>query len=220
MRSICDLQLFATEHVERCRFRSDPKRPYVSRAVSCHQQETVFLKRYDLSVWAGTRKWFEALVNRCELIEKITQGRTRFYFSGAILYRISVPARGLNRFETPCRMTYGAYAKLVQTIANAHELGVVHGDICARNISVRADEVDIFDWEPILLAPGAVPSKVPVPANIPDPRRWLGACGLIALVKEKASVYEVDYQGLVNIRTHFCEKTMGQKNAGLHREST
>ena len=207
-----DFQLFAAEHLERCCFRRDPKRPYISRAVFCYQSATVYLKRYDLSVWAGTRKWFLELFARCELIEKITHGHTRFIFSNRVLYRISVPVQGLQGCGLSFRLTSCAYGKLVQTIVNAHALGVVHGDISARNINARADGLDIFDWEPILLAPGAASSKVPVPEYLTDPRCWLGSCDLLARVKEKASVYEIDYQGLVNIRTHFCEKAMGRKN--------
>jgi hypothetical protein len=204
MRSVCDLQWPPLEHIKRSRFRTDPKRPYIAGAVSCHLRETVFLKRYDLSAWAGTRQWFRELSVRCDLIEKITQDRTTFLLSKTTLYRISFPVQGLHRCGSTFRISDGAYAQLVQKIIDAHTLGVVHGDITARNIRARAEYIDIFDWEPILLAPGVGPAKEPVPKFISDPPRWLGAWDLLPQVREKASVYEIDYQGLVNIRKHFC----------------
>lgn len=208
MHRVCDLQLPPVEHIKRSRFRTDPKRPYISGAVSCHFRETVFLKRYDLSAWAGTSQWFRELSLRCDLIEKITKGRTIFLLSSKTLYRISVPVQGLLRCGSTNRITDCAYAKLVQIILDAHALGVVHGDVSARNIRFRADCVDIFDWEPILLAPELGPAKAPVPEYISDPRRWLGACDLLPLVKEEARACEIDYQGLANIRKYHCENTI------------
>jgi len=216
MHNVRNLQLTAVERIERCRFRTDPKRPYISGAVSCHFRETVFLKRYDLSAWAGTRQWFKALSLRCDLIEKITNGRTMFLRSSAILYRISVPVQGLLRCGSTHQLTDCAYANLVRIILDAHALGVVHGDISARNIRSRADCVDIFDWEPILLAPKIGPAKAPVTDYISDPRSWLGACDLLPQVKEKVSVYEIDYQGLANIKKYYCENNIGQ-NPSLYR---
>jgi hypothetical protein len=206
-----DLEQFGAERFEKFRFWRDPRRPYLARAVSHSLGKTVFLKRYDLSVWSGTNKWLEKVIHRCELIEQISEGRTRFILFGAMLHRISVPVLGLRRCRASCPMTAVAYTKLVKTIVDAHSHGVIHGDVSARNIRARAENMDLFDWEPILLAPGAGPAKEPVPDYIPDPRRWLGACELLAQVGKKANVCEIDYQGLANIRKHFCETAIDQK---------
>jgi len=73
-----NLDVVTAEHVIKCRFVQDPRRPYISRAVSRVLEKTLFLKRYDISVWSGTMKWLDQLMFRCALIERIADfGKSR-----------------------------------------------------------------------------------------------------------------------------------------------
>lgn len=196
MNFCSDPSLLTATQMVMCRFVKDPRRPYLARAVSRRLGRTVFLKRYDLSVWSGTTKWLDRVMARCVLIEHITKGKTRFYFSRGVLTRMSVVAEGFHLCGTSLPLSTEAHSELSQLVTDAHSLNLPHGDIARRNLRAGAASIDLFDWEPILLGPGPGAATEPVPSHITEPHRWLGGCDLITLVKPGAPVFELDCAGL------------------------
>lgn len=182
--------------VPNVRFAPDPRRPYIGRARGFGPDGPLFLKRYDLSAWSGTRVWRDRLGARCALIEQVTGGRTRFRLDGDLLFRVSRPAGGLTDTGRDRAISPAALAALTGTLETAHATGLCHGDVTRRNLIAGESGADLFDWEPILVAPGPAPATDPAPDRITDPTRWLGGCDLIGLVDPAAPVADLDLIGL------------------------
>ena len=73
-----------------------------------------------------------------------------------------------------------------------------HGDggSVPRNLAAAGDEVDLFDWEPILVRPSHIPATEVVPAFASAPSRWLGGSDLLRLGMPRISPFELDQLGL------------------------
>lgn len=182
--------------VPHVRFAPDPRRPYIGRARGFGPDGPLFLKRYDLTAWSGTRVWRYRLGARCALIERVTGGRTRFRLDGDLLFRISRPAAGLTDTGRDRVMSPDAVTALTRTLEAAHAAGLAHGDVTRRNVIAGEAGADLFDWEPILVAPGPAPSADPAPDRVTDPSRWLGGCDLIGLLEPGARTRDLDLIGL------------------------
>ena len=182
--------------IPKVRFAPDPRRPYIGRARGLGPDGALFLKSYDLSAWSGTRAWRDRLGARCRLIERVTGGLTRFRLDGEVLIRIARPADGLTDTGRDLAISPAALAALTRTIEAAHAAGLRHGDVTRRNVIAGEAGADLFDWEPILVAPGPAPAKDPAPDRVTDPTRWLGGCDLIGLVEPGGAVTDLDLIGL------------------------
>ena len=180
----------------RVHFRPDPRRPYIRRARGSGPDGALFLKRYDLSAWSGTSAWRDRVEARCRLVERVTGGLTRFRLDGEVLIRISRPAAGLTDTGRDRAISPAAVAALTRTLEAAHAAGLWHGDVTRRNVIAGESGADLFDWEPILVAPGPAPATDPAPDRVTDPTRWLGGCDLIGLVEPGAPVADLDLIGL------------------------
>lgn len=177
-------------------FRPDPRRPYIGRARGHGTAGVIFLKRYDLSAWSGTRAWRDRLEARCRLIERVTGGLTRFQINRNVLIRISGPAAALTDTGRDRAISPDAVAALTRTLEAAHAAGLCHGDVTRRNVIAGEAGANLFDWEPILVAPGPAPATDPAPDRVTDPTRWLGGCYLIGLVEPGVTVADLDLIGL------------------------
>lgn len=184
------------EMLSKVRFSPDPRRPYIGRARGFGPDGPLFLKRYDLTAWSGTRAWRDRLGARCALIERVTGRRTRFRLDGDLLVRVSRRAAGLTDTGRDRVISPDAVTALTRTLEAAHAAGLAHGDVTRRNVIAGEAGADLFDWEPILVAPGPAPATEPAPDRVTDPSRWLGGCDLIGLVDPGARTRDLDLIGL------------------------
>lgn len=182
--------------VTHLRFRPDVRYPYLARARFKNPETSFFIKRYDLSAWMPTQYWRSQVLKRCKLIESFTSGRTYFETDGKFLLRISRARPGLMKVNKKNCLSQKGYEILVQLVSVAHEAGVPHGDIMPRNLAAAGDEVDLFDWEPILVRPSHIPATEVAPAFASDPSRWLGGSDLLRLGTPRMSTLELDQLGL------------------------
>lgn len=182
--------------IPKVRFGPDPRRPYIGRGRGLGPDGTVFLKSYDLTAWSGTRAWRDRLGARCALIERVTGGQTRFRLDGDLLFRVSRPAVGLTDTGRDRAISPAAVTALTLTLEAAHAAGLAHGDVTRRNVIAGEAGADLFDWEPILVAPGPAPSTDPAPDRVTNPSRWLGGCDLIGLVDPGSPTRDLDLIGL------------------------
>lgn len=190
------MMMIGTDPLRWVRFAPDPRRPYLARGRTRLPEGPAFLKRYDLTVWSGTRSWRDRLGARCALIERVTGGRTRFRLDGDLLIRISSPASGLADTGRDRAISPPALTALTRILAKAHAAGLAHGDVTRRNVIAGEAGADLFDWEPILVAPGPAPARDPAPDRVTDPTRWLGGCDLIGLLDPGARTHDLDLIGL------------------------
>lgn len=186
--------------VPNVRFSPDPRRPYIGRARGCGPDGPIFLKRYDLTAWSGTRAWRDRLGARCALIERVTGRRTRFRLDGDLLVRVSRRAAGLTDTGRDRVISPDAVTALTRTLEAAHAAGLAHGDVTRRNVIAGEAGADLFDWEPILVAPGPAPATDPAPDRVTDPSRWLGGCDLLRHAPRDAIVSQLDLIGLNQLR--------------------
>lgn len=182
------------------RFTPDPRRPYIGRARGRGPDGPLFLKRYDLTAWSGSRDWRSRLSARCALIERVTDGRTRFRLNGDLLLRVSRPAEGITDTGRGRKVSPAAIAALTWALEAAHAAGLAHGDVTRRNVIAGEAGADLFDWEPILVAPGPAPATDPAPDRVTDPSRWLGGCDLLRHAPRDAIVSQLDLIGLNRLR--------------------
>jgi hypothetical protein len=188
--------MIGTDPISRVRFAPDPRRPYLARGRARLPDEPAVLKRYQMSAWSGTQTWRARVAARCLLIERVTCGLTRFRTDGDLLFRISRPAPGLTDTGRDRAVSPGAVAALLRTLSAAHAAGLAHGDVTRRNVIAGEAGADLFDWEPILVAPGPAPAEDPAPDRVTDPTRWLGGCDLIGLLCPGARTRDLDLSGL------------------------
>lgn len=189
-----------TDPSARRRFVPDPRRPYLARARARAADGDLFLKRYDLTAWSGTRAWWARLRARCDLIERVTSGRTRFRLDGDRLLRVSVGADGMRPLTGRARIARTCFGEIRDLLDRAHLAGLTHGDLTPRNVVTDGARAELIDWEPILVAPGAGPATDPAPDRVTDPTRWLGGCDLLRLAPPDARVKRLDLIGLNRMR--------------------
>jgi hypothetical protein len=188
------------EMLSTVRFSPDPRRPYIGRARGHGPDGPLFLKRYDLTAWSGTRAWRARVGARCALIERVTGGRTRFRLDGDLLFRVSVSTEKLSPLSGSGPLSRKAFGHLWGRIDLAHGAGLCHGDLTPRNVVTDGVSAEMIDWEPILVAPGPAPATDPAPDRVTDPSRWLGGCDLLRHAPRNAVVSQLDLIGLNRLR--------------------
>lgn len=188
------------EMLSKVRFSPDPRRPYIGRARGHGPDGPLFLKRYDLTAWSGTRAWRSRLGARCRLIERVTGGLTRFRTEGGLLIRISLSTGELIPMSGAGPLSRKAFGHLWDRLDLAHGAGLCHGDLTPRNVVTDGVRAEMIDWEPILVAPGPAPATDPAPDRVTDPSRWLGGCDLLRHAPRDAIVSQLDLIGLNRLR--------------------
>lgn len=143
----------------------------------------------------------------CRIIDRLNptpdQARTlsnRFPLSWSLSIMGGDPFEGRKDQGRGDPISAAACEAVERILLEAHAAGLVHGDVTRRNLTADATGAELFDWEPILVAPGPAPALDPAPERVTGPTRWLGGCDLIGLVDPGARVTDLDLFGVHLLR--------------------